>query len=1146
MQGADGSRVAIIGSGISGLAAAWLMQKSGWKVTLYEAEDYFGGHTLTDETIPGVPVDLGFQVFNRTTYGHFEQFLEALGVDSEESDMSFALSVDDGKVEWGSHNLSTIFAQRRNLVSPKFLLMIRDVLRFGKEAPKVLVEEQYADMTLGEYLKKEGYSEGFTYWYLLPMCAAVWSVSNKQCMEFSIRVMIRFWVNHHLLELIERPKWRVVKDRSRSYVRKVVEILQDARSSCAVRSVVRKGDKVEVRDEQGKCEEFDHVIFATHSDVTMKILGGDISKEEEAILKGIPYAENDVYLHRDPSLMPRERKVWASWNCLDMTELNKDAPSDRAVCVSYWVNSLQRLPEGTGDLFVTLNPPHAPAEEKTVKHLKLSHPVFSGASKKSQETLDKIQGVKRTWFCGAWCGYGFHEDGMKSAVNVVEKMGGMIPWVPRPTSPYMPLLTRFVCSSVHRFAGRAIKRGSLRLIMPNGTEVVYGNPEQKYVEEEGGDEKKGRREVYHSRVRVFDCKFFHRIAKDTDIGLGESYMNGEFEPDDLTNFLNVLTQNVEEFNSLQKSLGVLNWIGTQVQTMAHMARANTVEGSLKNINEHYDLGNDMYRLFLDETWMYSSGVFNSPQDTLYQSQLNKLDLILDKLELNSGHHIFEIGCGWGGFAIRAVERFGCRVTGITISEEQFSYATAKVEERGMSDRITILFCDYRKLPAELLGKFDRLVSIEMIEAVGHENLGEYFGVIEQLLVPGGKAVIQAITYKDEHYMEYCRCSDFIRRHIFPGGHLPSMGAMLGATRNSSLFCQHVEDIGLHYARTLKMWHENWTGAEDKIKKLGYSDEFYRKWRFYFSYCEAGFQLQFIHNYQIVWCKSPVSLARTSRAAASSSSPFSFSALDTNTMSMVWCFVAGFAGGKYINTLWLVPIMSVLFLLLSLSCGFFSSMAAGRIYTDLDDAKQRQWARSVVSGVYSLLTVLLLLVGFFVSSFSNPFRSDAGQVCNLLLSMTCGFSIWSLFDGIKNRANVRSSARSGVAGSTIALCCGVICLAKQLLVPYICLTLLSEVHSLLMHALDIAQLALLSSPLLEKLHWGSLGLFRIAGHALLTVKVYSDRGSFPNSLLFLVALSGMLVLNGLNLRLLVDLVLHPIGHRLARSAPPETARKVKNE
>jgi len=1132
-------RVAVVGSGISGLSSACLLQRAGWSVTLYESEATFGGHTLTDETIPGVPVDLGFQVFNRSTYGHFEQFLEMLGVDSEESDMSFALSVDNGRLEWGSQKgLLSIFQQKKNLVSPEFWTMLKDVYRFGKEAPKVLDNDKYRDMTLEAYLKEHNYSRSFTYNYCLPMCAAIWSVSNKQCFEFSIQVLVRFWVNHHLLDLIERPQWRVVKNRSRSYVAAVIAELTDARAGCPVVSCRKVGDSYEIKDAKGGSDKFDHIVMATHTNVTLAILGDEVSAGQREVLEGVPYSNNDIYLHRDPALMPKDPRVWASWNCLDQTDLNKEAPSSRPVCVSYYVNMLQRLPEGSGDLFVTLNPPTPPAKDTIVRQLKMSHPIFSFASRDAQEKLPSVNGENNIWLCGAWCGYGFHEDGIKAAVDVVKGLGGTIPWVPRPTSPYMTMSTRFVNASVHKMAGSAIKKGSLRLIMPNGTEVVYGNQSDCAPAGHIGGTRGALSAPCHTRVRVFDCNFFLRLAKDTDIGMGESYMHGEFEPDDLTNMLNVMVQNVESCNDSQGKLGIINWVGTQMQTLAHMARSNTVEGSRKNISEHYDLGNDMYKLFLDETWMYSSGVFNSPDDSLYQSQINKLDLILDKMDLTPDHHIFEIGCGWGGFACRAAERFGCRVTGITISEEQLKYAQAKVKERGFDSLITILFCDYRKIPAELDATFDRVVSIEMIEAVGHENLPEYFGIIDRMLKPGGRAVLQAITYKDEYYANYCKCSDFIRRHIFPGGHLPSMGAMLRATSTTSLAVTHVEDIGLHYATTLKLWHQNWVAAENDIYKLGYSKEFFRKWRFYFSYCEAGFEQQFIHNYQIVWCKSPVSLTACS-VAGSMADPDATRVLglelDSHSTGMVWCFCVGVAAGKYLAMLWPVPLAAAFFFGLSLISRQVAPRVAPALMGALDADSSAALHTSLVSASFSFMAVVLLLVAAITGGFSDlSAQTEVSSTTHMTLSLWCGFSMWALWDGVRSKSTLRTPAQSGFAVNTLALCAGVMCLSRQLLVAYLCLPLVSEVHSLLMHIRTISGLAKKPSPLLEQAHWGALAVFRVAAHLAISIKVISDRTLFPHAIFFGIALVSMILVNCINLRLLLDLaIVQPTASKLAQ-------------
>lgn len=465
-------------------------------------------------------------------------------------------------------------------------------------------------------------------------------------------------------------------------------------------------------------------------------------------------------------------------------------------------------------------------------------------------------------------------------------------------------------------------------------------------------------------------------------------MYGDFDPDDLTRFIGVLTQNIAAMNAAQGDLGIANWVGTKIQTMAHFARANTIEGSRKNINEHYDLGNDLYKLFLDETWMYSSGVFNSPTDSLYQSQINKLDLIIKKCDLTKDDHILEIGCGWGGFAARAIKTTGCKVTGITISEEQFAFCQQLIKCEGLQDRMTILFCDYRKMQ-HLQNSFDRVVSIEMIEAVGHENLGEYFGIIDSMLKPGGKAVIQAITYKDEYYKSYCHCSDFIRRHIFPGGHLPSMGTMLEICNTStSLSCYHVQDIGLDYATTLKLWHENWCAREADIKALGHDNVFFRKWRFYFSYCEAGFEQGFIHNYQIVWAKSPVP---PPRIAAQQIQPVAGKATHvTHVMLMTWCFLSGIAAGKYLEFLWMAPLFASAFLLLAYISFSFSHRLFPVAFSKLDSEAKSLWHTSVVGFVFSITSTALLATGVSMGEFDQIMGTGHSSfLCNSILSLCCG-------------------------------------------------------------------------------------------------------------------------------------------------------------
>jgi cyclopropane-fatty-acyl-phospholipid synthase len=791
-------------------------------------------------------------------------FLDALGVDSEPSDMSFALSVDGGRLEWASHSLSTVFAQRSNALSPSFLNMIRDVLRFGREAPRVLepsLASEYGRMNLGKYLAKHRYSQAFINNYVLPMCAAVWSVPAAQVLEFPVTMLVRFWSNHHLLDVLQRPRWRVVVGRSRAYVDKVVATLPDVRTGTPVTSVrsLGAGGPVHVTAAGGTAE-YDAVVMATHSDVSLRLLGPEAPANLRDVLSGVPYNDNDVWLHTDASLMPKSRSAWASWNCISAS--GPDVLT-RPVCVSYWVNSLQTLPKNAPDLFVTLNPIHPPAPETVHRRLTLAHPVFGEASLAAQSQLRHVQGLDGIYLAGAWAGYGFHEDGIKSAIDVVQAMGGNVPWVPRPCSPKLSWVDSAAIGIFDRFARATIRTGRLRFILPNGEELQYGAPAPPLG---GVSESWRKRPPLDATVRIYSASFFRKVISRHDTGLGESYMDGDYDviPNlngaggDLGSLLAVATANAHNIEAQRGLLGMFNRFGDRALHLAHLTRSNTAANARRNIEEHYDAGNAMYRLFLDETMTYSSGIWSDPSGggahatSLYQSQLNKLDALIAKADLCPEHHVLEIGCGWGSFAIRAATTRGCRVTGLTLSKEQLAEARARVAAAGLEDKVTLLLCDYRDCPG--LGTYDRVVSCEMIEAVGHEHLGAYFATIGAALKPGGRAVLQVIAEPDERYEAYCASSDFIREHVFPGGHLPCVGACVENARGTGLSVHGCEDIGPDYAVTLRAWREAWERRRDEVLELGYSARFWRKYRFYFAYCEAGFDARYIHTFQLTWVK----------------------------------------------------------------------------------------------------------------------------------------------------------------------------------------------------------------------------------------------------------------------------------------------------
>jgi len=338
----------------------------------------------------------------------------------------------------------------------------------------------------------------------------------------------------------------------------------------------------------------------------------------------------------------------------------------------------------------------------------------------------------------------------------------------------------------------------------------------------------------HATIIVHDPRFYGEIAFGGSIGAGEAYMLGYWSADNLTNVIRLMVVNQQVMDNLE---GGYQWLSKPIMKCLHWLNSNTTEGSRKNIAAHYDLGNEMFGLFLDPTMMYSSAVFNKNTQSLQAGSELKLKMLCDKLALKPTAHVLEIGTGWGGFAIYAATHYGCKVTTTTISKQQFDLAKSRVEAAGLQDSVTLLLDDYR----HLVGQYDKLVSIEMIEAVGHQFYDTYFAKVSSLLKPDGMALIQAITIADQRYHSAIRSVDFIQRYIFPGSNIPSNTAMLNSiTKVSDMRVFDLEDIGPHYATTLRMWRENFFSNISQIRMLGYSEEFIKMWEFYLCYCEGGF------------------------------------------------------------------------------------------------------------------------------------------------------------------------------------------------------------------------------------------------------------------------------------------------------------------
>ena len=416
-------RIAVIGSGISGLASAYFLRRAH-DVVLYEAGNYLGGHANTvDITLDGQTfgVDTGFLVYNERTYPNLVALFGELGVATIGSDMSFGVSANNGALEWAGTDLDTVFAQRRRIASPAFLGMIANILHFNRHASRFLEDCERRTMTLGDLLSQQGYGEMFRDAYLLPMAAAIWSSSPQDILGFPAATFLRFCLNHALLQISDRPQWRTVRGGSRHYVQAVAATLPDCRLNTPVQSVRRAKDGLTVNTLHGD-ERFDHVVFATHPPTTLALLA-DADLEQRAVLGAVRYQPNTAWLHTDTALMPRLRKVWSAWNYLG----SRHSDGSRAVCVSYWLNRLQDLPCKT-DIVLTLNPPQPPDPATVMGRFDYEHPVFDQPAIDAQRRLPEIQGKHRAWFAGAWTGYGFHEDGLKSALRVTRDFGVTPHW----------------------------------------------------------------------------------------------------------------------------------------------------------------------------------------------------------------------------------------------------------------------------------------------------------------------------------------------------------------------------------------------------------------------------------------------------------------------------------------------------------------------------------------------------------------------------------------------------------------------------------------------------------------------------------------------------------------------------------------------
>ena len=403
-------KIAVIGSGISGLSAAYYLSKK-FKVDLFEQEDYFGGHSCTydiKKEQKTIPVDLGFIVFNELTYPNLLNFFKELEVPFEKSDMSFSVSIQGSNIEYGGRGLKALFANKSNIFNLNFLKMIAEIISFYKNAPS-LIKNNLDGETLGSYLDKSNFSKYLVEYHIIPMVAAIWSMPFSKARDMPLKLFLNFFINHGLFKLKNRPQWYTVTGRSRTYVKKVLEkISGEIFKNYKVNSVNRNENNVRIKIEDDYLD-YDHVVLASHADQSLKMLDKP-TEEEQRILSKFKYVSNEAILHSDERFMPKKKLAWSSWNSIS---------KGSRTCVTYWLNNLQNL-TCDQNFFLTLNPISEINKKNIIKNINFTHPYFNSETLKYQKSLLSIQGKKRTWFCGSYFSYGFHEDGIKSAINLIE------------------------------------------------------------------------------------------------------------------------------------------------------------------------------------------------------------------------------------------------------------------------------------------------------------------------------------------------------------------------------------------------------------------------------------------------------------------------------------------------------------------------------------------------------------------------------------------------------------------------------------------------------------------------------------------------------------------------------------------------------
>uniref|UniRef100_A0ACD5Y9P2 Uncharacterized protein n=3 Tax=Avena sativa TaxID=4498 RepID=A0ACD5Y9P2_AVESA len=788
------------------------------------------------------------------TYPHMAEWLQGLGVEMERSDMSFSVSTqsdDGGGCEWGNANgISSLLAQKANILKPSFWRMVCEIRKFNKDALMYLeYHEHNPDLdrneTLGRFIQSHGYSLLFQEAYLTPVCAGMWSCSSQGVFSLSACFVLSFFRNHGLLQLFHHTQLPTVKPCSQSYVNKVKGELESMgcriKTSCWVKSLsCFEGAGYSVLETDGSEETYDSVILGVHAPNALKVLGAEATHSELKILGACQYVHRDIYLHCDRNMMPRNPSAWSTWNFVGATSTG--------FSVTYWLNHIQEI-EPVRPFLVTLNPPCVP--DHVLLKWRTSLPVPSVAARKAYLQFDQIQGKREIWFCGVYQGHGFHEDGLKSGKAAAEGLlGKKCELLLNPKQMILSWTEVGVRLLVARFFNQYISIGNLILVEEGGSVFSFGKACDKCC--------------VKSVMRVHDPLFYWKVATEGNIGLAEAYIDGCFSFHDkregLLNLILIIIANrdARRNRSIARKGGrwrpyhVIAGLAYAKYFLRDFLRKNTATQTRRNISQHYDLSNDFFSLFMDKSMTYSCAIFKTEDESLEVAQQRKLGLLIAKAKVEEGHHVLEIGSGWGSLAIQMVKETGCKYTGVTLSEEQLKYSEKKVREAGLEEHITFLLCDYRQIPP---GKYDRIIIVCMIEHVGDEYMDEFFARCESHLAEDGIFVLQFISAPEERYDQYRKRPDFLKEYIFPGGCLPSLARVISAMTVSSRFCiEHVENIGPHYYPTLMCWFDNFITNKDQVLALGFDEKFIRIWEYYLIYSAASCKSGAVRDYQVVFSR----------------------------------------------------------------------------------------------------------------------------------------------------------------------------------------------------------------------------------------------------------------------------------------------------